>query len=451
VKSFDIVIVGGGPAGVSTAISAHNTYRSKSIAVIRKESVALIPCGIPYTQYSLSEVSDDILPDLLVTEKAGAELIIGELVDKTDNILTLADGQKIQYQKLVLAMGAMPCMPSLHGTEKQGVFIIKKDIKYLEKMKHYRDNASKIVIIGGGYIGVELAEEYTKANKEVTLIELEHQLLPNAMDEAFGAKMASLLEGIGVSLIFGHAVTSIEGGKMVQAVQLDDGRRIETDMVVICIGCRPDITLAEKFGLSCDPRYGIHVDEYLRSSEDDIFVVGDITAKRDFFTGKPTDIRLASTAMAEGRLVGSNLFEVKVIRKYLGVMGSFSTKICGVSFGVSGLTEARAKEIKINYRVGEATTVDRHPGCFKDASQTHLKLIFSRYSHVLLGAELYGGDSVGEMVNMLSVMILNKMTDMDIDTLQIGTHPLLTASPIAYPIITATVEAIGKWYREDAA
>jgi len=96
--------------------------------------------------------------------------------------------------------------------------------------------------------------------------------------------------------------------------------------------------------------------------------------------------------------------------------------------------------------VGQSTTVDRHPGKLPGASQLHIKLVFARYSHTLLGAQMYGGDSVGELVNMFSVMILNKMTDMDIDNLQIGTHPLLSASPIAYPVINTSVDAIKKWY-----
>ena len=110
------------------------------------------------------------------------------------------------------------------------------------------------------------------------------------------------------------------------------------------------------------------------------------------------------------------------------------------------LTEEKAKEMNLDYTVGEAETVDRHPGKLPGASKLHLKLVFSRYSHTLLGAQMHGGDSVGELVNMFSVMILNKMTDMDIDNLQIGTHPLLSASPIVYPVINATVDAINKWY-----
>jgi len=178
----------------------------------------------------------------------------------------------------------------------------------------------------------------------------------------------------------------------------------------------------------------------------DVFAIGDCASKYDFFTGEFSNVKLASTAMAEGRLVGSNLFEIKVIRKFIGVLGSFSTKINGISFGTSGLTEEKAKDMNLNYIVGEADSVDRHPGKLPGATKIHLKLVFSRYSHTLLGAQMYGGDSVGEMVNMLSVIILNKMTDMDIDNLQIGTHPLLSASPIAYPVISATVDAIKKWY-----
>ncbi|MBN2090469.1 pyridine nucleotide-disulfide oxidoreductase, partial [candidate division KSB1 bacterium] len=124
-------------------------------------------------------------------------------------------------------------------------------------------------------------------------------------------------------------------------------------------------------------------------------------------------------------------------------------KIGDVAFGVSGITEKKAIAMNLDYTVGMSTTVDKHPGKLPNASKMYLKLIFSRYSHSLLGAQMYGGDSVGELVNMFAVMILNKMTDMDIDNLQVGTHPLLTASPIAYPVITATVDAIKKWYKYD--
>ena len=445
-KNYDIVIIGGGPAGVTCALSAHNTYPDKSIAVIRKEETALIPCGIPYTMHSLDSVEADILPDKLI-EKAGADLIIDEVVDGKEKILTLKNGETVGFDKLVFAVGARPLLPPIPGIDKHGVYVVKKDLDYLTALKKESQKSENIVIIGGGYIGVEMADEFTKAGKKVTLVEMLDGLLATTMDEEFGAKTKEILENAGAKILTGKRVMKVLGSDSVNGVQLDDGKEIPAEILIVSVGAKPSLSLASKMGLAVHPHHGIWVNDYLRTFDKDIFAIGDCAAKYDFFTGEFSNIMLASTAMAEGRLVGSNLYEIKVMRKFQGVLGSFSTKIGGTAFGASGLTENKARAMNMNYMIGESTTVDRHPGKLPDTSQIHLKLVFSRYSHTLLGAQMYGGDSVGELVNMFSVMILNKMTDMDIDNLQIGTHPLLTASPIAYPVITATVDAIKKWYK----
>jgi NADPH-dependent 2,4-dienoyl-CoA reductase/sulfur reductase-like enzyme len=443
---YDVIVIGGGPAGVTCAISAHNSYPDKKIAVIRKEDVALIPCGIPYTLVSLDSVDDDILPDQLI-EKAKADLIIDEVTGKDGKTLELKSGRKLTYDKLVLAAGSTPIVPSITGVDKTGVFAVQKNYKYLSQMRKFTKEVQNMVIVGGGYIGLEMADEALRAGKNVTVIELLDRLLAVSMDPEFGEKAREVLEANGARVLSGQKVVSIVGDQAARGVLLENGEEIPAEMVVISVGSRPNVGLAEKFGLDYDPKHGILVNEYLKTSDKDIFAVGDCAAKYDFFTGEFTDVRLASTAMAEGRLVGTDLFRIMVIRKYIGVLGSFSTKLGGTAFGVSGITEEKAKAMNLDYTVGEAVTIDCHPGKLRGASKLHLKLIFSRYSHNILGAQMYGGDSVGELVNMFSVMILNKMTDMDIDTLQIGTHPLLTASPIAYPVINATVNAIDKWYQ----
>lgn len=444
-EEYDIAVIGGGPAGVACVISAHNTYPKKRIALIRKEEKALIPCGIPYIIYSLKSVDEDTLPDLPI-QHTNADLIIDEVMGKNGKRLLLRSGKEVRYDKLVLAVGSIPIIPLIKGIDKKGVFVVKKDSDYLEKMKESTEKSKDIVIIGGGYIGVEMADELLKAGKQVIIVERQNHLLPISMDREFGNKAQEILEATGAQILLNQEAVSILGNDSVNGVKLQNGDEIAADMVILSVGAKPNVVLAQQFGLDCNPRHGILVNEYLRTSDKDIFAIGDCAAKYDFFTGEFSNVMLASTAVAEGRLTGSNLFEIKVIRKYIGVLGSFSTKIGHIAFGTSGITEEKAKAMNLRYTMGESITVDRHPGKLPGASKLHLKLIFARYSHTLLGAQMHGGDSVGELVNMFSVMILNKMTDMEIDTLQIGTHPLLTASPIAYPVINATVDAIKKWY-----
>lgn len=443
-KKYDVVIIGGGPAGAACANSARNTYPDKTVALIRKEPIALIPCGIPYTLSSLDSVDQNILGDGLIT-KSGTDLIIDEVVGRQGDVLVMKSGDEVSFEKLVLATGSTPVIPPIDGIDKKGVFMVSKDYDYLGMMRQAVEKAQNIVIIGGGYIGVEVADEVLKAGKNVTLIEMLDSLLETSMDAEFGEVACQVLRDRGATVHLGSRVQSIAGNERVDTVEMAGGTKIPADMVIFSVGSRPNLELARTFDVDFKPDRGILVNEYLRTSDPDVFAIGDCAAKHDFFTGEFSGIMLASTAMAEGRLAGSNLFGIKVLRQYMGVLGSFSTKIGDTAFGVSGITESTAKRLGIEYVVGQSTAPDRHPGVLPGASKTHVKLLFSRYCHNLIGVQIYGGDSVGEMVNTFAVMILNKMTDMDIDTMQIGTHPLLTASPLAYPALTATVDSIVKW------
>ncbi|MCK9282146.1 MAG: FAD-dependent oxidoreductase [Melioribacteraceae bacterium] len=444
-KKYDIVIIGGGPAGFTCALSAKNTYPDKKIVLIRKEIKPMIPCGIPYVFHTLEDVSDNVLPDTPLNAN-NIEIINNEVTDRKDHTLILADNSEIEFEKLIIATGSKAVMPNIEGADKENVFLVKKNKEYLKIMKSRIREVNKIVILGGGYIGVEVADELIKEKKDVTVIEMMDTLL-QSMDPEFGEIVKESLINDGGKVITGKSVKKILGDGKVTGVELSDNTTIDCDLLIVSVGYKPNLDLAEKFGLNFETGKGIMVDSYLRTSVKDIFAIGDCAAKYDFFTGEFSNIMLASTAMAEGRLVGSNLYSIKVIRQYPGVLGSFSTKIGKTAFAVSGIIEKRAKNRLLDYTVGIAKAVDRHPGKLPGASEVTVKLIFSTYSHTLMGAQISGGDSVGEMINIMSVMILNKMTDTDINNLQIGTHPLLTASPVVYPIINATTDAIKKWYK----
>jgi len=445
-KAYDIVIIGGGPAGLTTALSARNTYPDKSILLIRKEKIALIPCGIPYIFHTLEKIEDDILSDVPL-QKNNVDMLIDEVESVNGKDLNLKNSDKIRFEKLVLATGSYPFKPPISGIEKDGVAFIKKDIEYLRNLNKKIEKAKNVSIVGGGYIGVEIAEELTKAGKNVVLVEKLPSVLPLAMDKEFCDMVQEVIEENSVKVILNKAVKEIKGNDKVESILIEDGTSYPSDVVIVAVGYRPNLALAKKLGLKIEEKYGIVVDDYMRTSDKDVYAVGDCAAQRSCFSGDYSEIMLASSAMAQGRLAGSNLFKIKVMKETPGILGTFATKIGKVSFGVSGLTEAQAKSLGIEYIVGINETFDRHPGKLPDASNIYMKLIYSKLCHTLLGAQVRGGDSVGELINMFSVMIQNRMTEMEIDTMQIGTHPMLTPSPIAYPVINATVDAILKEYR----
>ena len=439
-KSYDIVIIGGGPAGLACALSAKNTYPNKNIALIRKESKPMIPCGIPYTIHTLNSVDDNILPDTPLIAN-GIDIICSTVVGRNDHELILGNEEKIKFEKLVIATGSNALLPNIQGVDKAGVFLIKKDRDYLVNLRTEIEKAETIVVLGGGYIGIEVTDELLKAKKKVIVVEMLDSLLPT-MDSEFGSRVKDILINNGGEIITGKSIKKVLGSDKITGVELSDGSIINGTMLIVSCGYKPNLDLVKNINVLYKDGLGVIVDDYLRTSEKDIFAIGDCAAKYDYFTGEYSNIMLASTAVSEGRLVGSNLYSIKVIRQYQGVLGTFSTKIGDTAFAVSGITEKRAKNRNLDYVIGIAKSIDRHPGKLPGVSEVTVKLIFSTYSHTLMGCQIMGGDSIGEMINMVSVIILNKMTDIDISTLQIGTHPLLTASPVVYPIITAAIGAI---------
>lgn len=446
----DILIIGGGPAGFACARSAAHTYPDKDIVIVRRDPISVIPCGIPYVISSLEEVEHNILPDKGL-EACGAKIVVDNVIGFDGKTALTESGEGISFEKLVLATGSRPKRPALDGTDLDGVMHIHKNFSFLGEMKQRIKDAENIFIIGGGFIGLEIADEILKQKKNVTIC-CRSRILRAAFDPEFCEQAIDEFEKMGARILSGTSIKSLQGKGRVSGVQLGSGEIVPADLVVFAIGYDANIELGERLGLELQNGY-IKTDEYLRTSKPDVFAVGDCAVKREYFSRVQVNLMLASTAMAEGRLAGSNLYELNLIREVKGTLGTFSTSFGDLSLGATGLTETQAVKLGFNYITGNASAPDRHPGKIKDATMMHVKLVFSANSHTLLGAQVSGGKSVGEVINILSVMIQKGFTDTEIDTLQLGTHPLLTSSPVAYPIINATGDALMKsgWGKQQKA
>jgi len=265
-----------------------------------------------------------------------------------------------------------------------------------------------------------------------------------AFDEDISVKAESTLKERGVNVMTGVGVKEILGSNKVEGVLLDNGEKIEADAIILSMGYKPNSELAIKSGLAISNKGFIKVDEYMRTEDPHIFAVGDCAEKRDFVTRKPSPIMLASTACAEARTAGMNLFKLSAIKTFSGTISIFSTALGNSGFGVAGLTETIAKQENFDFVTGIFEGIDRHPGTLADTHTQFVKLIVGKESGVILGGEVAGGLSVGELTNTIGMIIQNRMTINSLLTAQIGTHPLLTASPAGYPLIKAAENASGK-------
>jgi pyruvate/2-oxoglutarate dehydrogenase complex dihydrolipoamide dehydrogenase (E3) component len=331
----------------------------------------------------------------------------------------------------------------LEGTDLENVFIISKNKEYLDGFIAKLNGCKKIVIIGGGFIGVEISDELNKLDKDVTLVEILPHILGLAFDEEIAVKAEEILKSRGIKIRTSVGVKKIVGDKKVTGILLNNGEKLEVDAVILAMGYHPNTGLAEKSGIKINELGFIKIDEYMRTDNPNIFALGDCAEERDFVTRKLSGIMLASTACTEARIAGTNLYKLSAVKTFSGTIAIFSTAIGEISFGAAGLTESIARKEGFDIVTGTFEGVDKHPGTLPGTHKQIVKLIVARESGVILGGEVIGGPSVGELINLIGLAIQNKMTVNSILTAQIGTHPLLTAPPTAYPLIKAA-EVVAK-------
>lgn len=442
-KETDVAIVGGSAAGLTAALTARRHYPDRRVLVIRREQQVPVPCGIPYIFGTLKDPLKNVMPDALygANQIDLMQAVVNELDPAQQVLHTTAED--VRYERLILATGSLPAMPPIPGFDQGGVFAIQKDMEFLQRLLDHVQSARKVVVVGGGFIGIEFADEIRKiGSAQITIVEVAPHCLSLAYDDEFCIEMEQLLQERGITLKTSSRVECIEGADRVQSVRLSDGTRIEADTVIIGIGAVPNVDLAKNAGLRVGLTGGIAVDQTMLTSHPAIFACGDCAEKISFFGGRPSNLKLASIAQTEARIAGANLFGIT--RQNNGTVGVWSTCVGELALGTAGLTEAMARQRGYDIVAATIEGPNRHPGGMPGARPTKLKAVFETNSGVILGAQVRGDAAAGELVNAASACVQMRMTVEDIAMFQIGTHPALTASPVAYPLVNAAEVAISK-------
>lgn len=445
----DVLIVGGGPAGMMAGITAAQSWPGKRVLLVRPEADAVVPCGIPYIFGTLGGTDEDLAgraPFL----SAGGRLVVDHVVaiDRADRSAVLGRTGRVRWERLVLATGSEPVLPPIPGRELSGVFTIHKNYEYLDRLLSVDLPAVKtLAVVGGGFIGVEFAEEVRKRGIEVRLIEQQPHPLANSFDPEVSRQVEAVLGQVGVKLHTGTGIAAFEagdGGDRVGGVRLSDGTLVPCDAALVAIGARPNTRLAEDMGLTLSRSGGVWVDGFQRSREDPaIFAVGDCAHKQDFFTRHASHAMLASQAAAEGRIAGMNLYGLRLLRANAGTIAVYASRIADLAFGVAGLTEATARALGFSVAAGSVRLPDHHPATMPGTREIHCRLLFDRVSERLLGGQVTGGATTAELLNTIAIAIQLRATATDIASLQFGSHPRLTA-PV-HPVVAATGDALVRW------
>ncbi len=425
-----IVIVGGVAGGASAAARLRRLNEIDHIILLeRGEHISFANCGLPYYIGGAIQQRSKLL---VQTVKGMSERFQMDIrnwseavrIDRDRKVLQIRrvqDGTVYEqpYDILILSPGAKPIRPNIPGIEETKTLFTLRNIPDTDRIKAYVDEQQpkKAVVIGGGFIGVEMAENLRERGLEVTLIERGNQVM-NPIDEEMAAIVHQHMRTNGVELLLGEGVSAFENeGK---SVICESGRRVDTDMIVLAIGVQPENELAKEAGLELGQRGAIRVNEQLQTSDPSIYALGDAIEVKDRVNGQPTYVPLAWGANRQGRLV-ADIIQGRPAQ-YEGAYGSSIAKVFQLTVASTGNNEKTLKRLSIPYRVVHTHPVS-HAGYYPGAAAISLKLIFSPEDGRILGAQGVGADGVDKRIDVLATAIRGGLTVYDLADLELCYAP----------------------------
>ena len=423
---MNVVVIGGVAAGTKAAAKLMRQDRSTRVTIYTKsKDISYAGCGLPYYVGGSIESREELIvntPEKYAgltgaTVRTEMEAVSMDAAAKT---VTFANGETVCYDKLIIATGAAPFVPNVAGTSLPGVFTMRTPDDAIGLRAYVDANKCRsAVVVGGGFIGLEIAENLLSRGLKVTVVDMASQVMPNLFDAEVADYIRRHLQAKGIRVVTGAALQEVLGTGKATGIATSVGT-FEGDAVVLAIGVRPATGWLAGSGIELN-RGTIVVDKYQRTNLDDVYAVGDCAQVTNLLTGKGQWSAMGSTANITGRLLAKNLTGVEA--PYGGCLGTGVVKLTdSLNAGRTGLTEAQAKEA--GYDVITATCVtDDKAHYYADASTFVTKLIADKASHKLLGIQVLGAGSVDKMVDIAVTGIAMGAKVEDFDTLDFAYAP----------------------------
>ncbi|WP_455674949.1 FAD-dependent oxidoreductase [Phocaeicola sp.] len=435
------VIVGGVAGGATAAARIRrNTEQAEIVLFEKGEYISYANCGLPYYIGGVIADRDKLFVQtpqafgkrFQIDVRIQSEVVAIHPAEKTVDIRT-SDGQAYteSYDKLLLSPGASPVRPPLPGIDSEGIFTLR-NVNDTDAIKNYlqQHKVKRAVIIGAGFIGLEMAENLQEAGAEVAVVEMANQVMA-PIDFSMASLVHEHLLQKGVRLYLEQAVASFERTSHGLEVIFKSGERLPADMVLLSIGVRPNTGLASEAGIALGEMRGIRVNDYLQTSDEHIYAVGDAIEFRHPITGKPWLNYLAGPANRQARIVADNMvFGNKL--KYEGAIGTSIAKVFDMTVASTGLPAKRLKQAGMDY-LSATIHSGSHAGYYPDALQMSIKITFSPRDGKLLGAQIVGYNGVDKRIDEFSQVIKHQGTIYDLMALEQAYAPPFSSAkdPVA--------------------
>ncbi len=438
----NVVVIGCSGAGALAARTLKKLNPNLDVTIIREsnEQGLLTRCACPYICCGDVLVNPSYKDDSIFTSQ-GIRLVSVQAVsiDRAGKTVSTADGQTYAYDKLVVATGAQPVRPLIAGIDLPGVFTLRTSgdaFAILNWMN--RNRIDDAVLIGGGAIGVEIAYLTAQKGVRLTLVEMLPHILQAALDPDMSEGVEDCMREAGIDLRLGRRVESIQGGERPEKVRLDSGAEIDADMVIISTGAKPRSELAEAAGLEMGTR-GLQVDEFLQTSDPDIYAAGDVIEYPSHVTGKPILGQLRPNAVIAGRTAAWNILGNQV--RYPAFLNAFATKCFDTSIAGVGVTATEAEREGIPVFGVKQSSASQHSMMIHRKPYT-VKLIFKTEDRSIVGGQIVSqSEAPIKSIDAITVAIRAGWSASDLASLRCAGQPELSSDPGKEPIAAAAAEA----------